>query len=284
MASQGFQRCVRAATALTALALACHAPLSAAEEGDRTALQKIKQGGSITVAFYKEYPPFSDEGKGIDVDLAEALAAKLGVKMTPVMFTAGEKVDDDLRKMVWKGTPLSSPADVMMHVPVDRQYMSKIEQVKVLGAYHRERFAMARELERLPTADNLEPFATLPIGAEGESMGTLVVLSADGGKYRENLKLFKSADEAIAALKSGKVAAVIAEQGQLEAGVGGDSRFAIDSPPHPVLKMQQWVLGIAVKADAEDLAAALQVAMDQMMADGTVTRIMQRYGVKHRQP
>jgi ABC-type amino acid transport substrate-binding protein len=264
--------------------MALHALPAAAQEGDRTALQKIKQAGAITVAFYKEYPPFSDDGKGIDVDLAEALAAKLGVKMSPVWFTAGEKVDDDLRKMVWKGTPLSSPADLMMHVPVDRQYMSRIEQVKVFAAYHRERFAMGRDLEKLPTADNLDPFATLPIGAEGESMATLVVLSADGGKYRENLKIFKSADDTIAALKSGKVAAALAEQGQLEAGLLGDARFAIDVPPHPVLKMQQWVLGIAVKSDSEDLVTALQVAMDQLMADGTVASIMKRHGVKHRQP
>jgi hypothetical protein len=173
---------------------------------------------------------------------------------------------------------------MLMHVPVDRQYMSRIEQVKVLGAYHRERFAMGRDLEKLPTIDNLEPFAKLQIGAEGESMGTLVVLSADGGKYRENLKLFKSSDEAIAALKLGTIAAALAEQGQLEAGLRGDARFAIDAPPHPVLKMQQWVLGIAVKSEAEDLAAALQVAMDQLMADGTVDRIMQKYGVKHRLP
>jgi ABC-type amino acid transport substrate-binding protein len=283
-ALQKLQTGFRTVAALTALVLVCHAAPAAAEEGDRTALQKIRQGGSLTVAFYKEYPPFSDEGKGIDVDLAEALAAKLGVKMSPVWFTAGEKVDDDLRKMVWKGTPLSSPADMMMHVPVDRQYMSRIEQVKVFGAYHRERFAMGRDLEKIPTIDNLEPFAKLLIGAEGESMGTLVVLSADGGKYRENLKLFKSADETIAALKSGKIAAALAEQGQLEAGLSGDSRFAIDTPPHPVLKMQQWVLGIAVKSDAEDLAAALRGAMEQLMADGTVDSIMQKHGVKHRLP
>ncbi len=281
---QRFQAGVRAVAALAALALVFHAAPSAAEEGDRTALQKIKQAGVLSVALYKDYAPFSDDGKGIDVDLAQALAAKLGVKMSPVWFTAGEKVDDDLRKMVWKGTPLSSPADLLMHVPVDRQYMARIEQAKVFGAYHRERFALGRDLEKLPTLDNLDPFATLQIGAEAESMGTLVILSADGGRYRENLRIFKSPDEAIAALKSGKVAAALGELGQLESGVGGDARFAIDAPPHPVLKMQQWVLGLAVKADSEDLAAALQTAMDELMADGTVARIMTSHGVKHRQP
>ncbi len=275
----------RAAVALGALALVFNAtPSVAREEGQRTALEKIQQGGTIAVAFYKEYAPFSDEGKGLDVDLAKALAAKLGVKMAPVFFAANDGVDVDLRKMVWKGTAISSPADMMMHVPVDPHYMDKIKQVKVLGAYHRERFGLGRDVAKLPTLDNLEPFATLPIGVDGESMGALVMASADGGRYRESIKIFKSAEEAIASLKEGKVAAVIAQQGELESGVGGDSRFEVALPPHPILKMQQWVVGVAIKADEEELAAALQTAMNELIADGTVARIKGQYGVKDRKP
>jgi ABC-type amino acid transport substrate-binding protein len=285
MVLQRFQTAVRAAIALGALALVFHvAPSVAAEEGGRTALQKIKQGGVLTVAFYKDYAPFSDQGKGIDVDLAEALAAKLGVKMSPIFFTANDKIDDDLRKMVWKGTPISSPADMMMHVPVDPNYMSRIKQIKVFGAYHRERFGLGRDLAKLPTLDNLEPFATQLIAVDGESMGGLVMASADGGRYVKNIKMFKSGEEAIVALKEGKVSAAIAQQGELEAGVGSDARYAIEVPPHPVLKMQQWVVGVAVKAEEEDLAKALQVAMDELIADGTVARIKQQHGVKDRKP
>lgn len=286
MVMHRFQAAARAAVALGALALISHvAPSTAAEEGQRTALQKIRQGGSITVAFYKEYAPFSDdEGKGIDVDLAKALAAKLGVKMAPVFFAANDSVDADLRKMVWKGTPISSPADIMMHVPVDPGYMSKIKQVKVLGAYHRERFGLGRDVAKLPTLDNLEPFATQPIGVDGESMGGLVMASADGGRYMKNIKIFKSSEKAVTALKAGEVSAAIAQQGELEAGLGVDSRYAIDLPPHPVLKMQQWVVGLAIKADEEELASALQTAMNELIADGTVARIKQSHGVKDRKP
>ena len=46
--------------------------------------------------------------------------------------------------------------------------------------------------------------------------------------------------------------------------------------------MQQWSLGLAVKAEDDDLAKALQTAMDELLADGTVDKIMARYGVKHR--
>ena len=110
------------------------------------------------------------------------------------------------------------------------------------------------------------------------------MLSADNGRYRETLKPFKTGAQAVAALKSGRVPAALAQQGELEAGVGADPAFAIDLPPHPVLGMRQWALGLAVKAESVDLARALQAAMNELMADGTLSRIMQRHGVVHRRP
>jgi ABC-type amino acid transport substrate-binding protein len=274
-----------AAAALGIWALAwLIAPVAAAEE--KSALADIQQRGILKVALYRNFPPFSNEGQGIDVDLAEALAAKLGVKMSPLWFDADEKMEDDLRNMVWKGHYLGyGPADVMMHVPIDRAYMARVDQVKFFAPYHRERYAIGRNLETLPSLDSLEPFEKLPFAVEGDSLAASVMLSADGGHYRENLRAFKTAEQAIAALASGSVAAVVAQQGELEGGLRGkSSRFAVETPPHPVLQKRQWVLGLAVKAQSEDLAQALQSALDGLLADGTVTRIMQRYGVEHRRP
>jgi ABC-type amino acid transport substrate-binding protein len=282
---RGYQMNWRTATTLGTLALVFLLTVPLARAEDLSALQKIQQRGVLTVALYKDFAPFSDNGRGIDVDLAEALAAKLGVKMSPMWFNAGEKMDDDLRKMVWKGSPIGyGPADLMMHVPVDRQYMAKVDQVKIFAPYHRERFAVGRQLEALPTLESFEPFEKVSMGVEGESMGALVMLSADSGRYRDKLRIFKSSDEAIKALKSGEVVAVLGQQGELENGLGVDPRFAIDLPPNQLLKMQQWMIGIAVKSESVDLTKALESAMDELMADGTVKRIVQRYGLKHRQP
>lgn len=267
-------------------ALACAlliAPLAQAQ--DASALEKIRHSGLLKVALYKNFPPFSHNGQGIDVELAEALAAKLGVKMSPLWFEADENMEDDLRNMVWKGHYLGyGPADVLMHAPVDREYMAKVERVKFFAPYHRERYAVARQLDKLPTLDGFEPFEKLPFAVEGDTLAATILLSADGGRYRNSLKSFKTADEAVAALKSGAVAATLAQQGELEGGLKGDARYAIDLPPHPVLQKRQWVLGLAVKAQSEDLARALQTAINELLADGTVKRIMQRHGVQHRQP
>ena len=86
------------------------------------------------------------------------------------------------------------------------------------------------------------------------------------------------------ALKSGEVFAAIAQEGELEGALMNDSRFAIEQPPNPLLKMRHWPIGLAVKAGNTDLALALQKAMNDLMEDGTVEKIKQRYGVKHRKP
>jgi ABC-type amino acid transport substrate-binding protein len=273
------------ATAAGALMLGIMTAPAGAAEG-KSALADIQQRGILKVAFYKDFAPYSDNGKGIDVDLAEALAAKLGVKMSPLWFDADENMDDDLRNMVWKGHYLGyGPADVMMHVPIDAAYMAKVDQVKFLAPYQRERYAIGRDLAKIENLDSLEPFATLPFAVEGDSLAATVMLSADSGRYRENLKAFKTTEAAIAALKAGSVAAVIAQEGELEAGLHDQkSRYAIELPPEPILQKRQWVVGLAVKSHSDELAQALQKAIDDLTADGTVTRIMQRYGVEHRKP
>jgi ABC-type amino acid transport substrate-binding protein len=278
------RRSVGAVAALAALVLAflVSAPVQA---DDLPALAKIRQSGLLKVALYKNFAPFSHDGQGIDVDLAEALAAKLGVKMSPLWFEADEKMDDDLRNMVWKGHYLGyGPADVMLHVPIDRDYMAKVDRVKFLAPYHRERYAVARQLDKLPTLDSFDAFEKLPFAVEGDTLAATIMLSADSGRYRNSLKTFKTAQEAVAALKSGTVAAAIAQQGELEGGLRGDARFAVDLPPHPVMQKRQWAIGLAVKAQSEDLALALQGAMNELLEDGSVKRIMQRHGVQHRQP
>jgi ABC-type amino acid transport substrate-binding protein len=269
-ASRSFLGGIRAAFAFAGLLLAFIAtPLAHAEE--LSALAKIRQSGVLKVALYKNFAPFSHDGRGVDVDLAQALAAKLGVKMSPLWFEADENMEDDLRNMVWKGHYLGyGPADVMMHAPIDPAYMAKVERVKFFAPYHRERYAVARRLDVLPTLDNFEAFEKLSLGVEGDTLAATVMLSADGGRYRNTIKTYRTASEAVGALKSG--------------GLTGDARMAIDLPPHPILQKRQWPLGLAVKKQSDDLAQALQAAINELIADGSLKAIMQRHGVTHRQP
>src|SRR5680860_1237704 len=118
-----------------AISLAC-AALSIAAPA-RADLEKIRQTGILKVAVCDEFAPFSADSAGIDVDLATALAKKLGLKMSLLPFPAGENLNDDLRNMVWKGHYLGyGPADLLMHVPVDRNLMAANDKVEIFAPYH----------------------------------------------------------------------------------------------------------------------------------------------------
>ncbi|MFX9097338.1 hypothetical protein ABTN72_20285, partial [Acinetobacter baumannii] len=74
--------------------------------------------------------------RGIDVDLAQALASALGVRADVVDFPAADDLAADLRNVVWRGGLLGfRPCDIMMHVPFDRELMLENDQVAILAPY-----------------------------------------------------------------------------------------------------------------------------------------------------
>lgn len=83
--------------AFAALTLICHYPAQADEQMDA-----IRKRGRLKVAVYNNFPPYSEAGKGIDVELGQALAAKLGLQADVIGFMPGENMSDDLRNMVWR--------------------------------------------------------------------------------------------------------------------------------------------------------------------------------------
>ena len=119
------------------------------------------------MAVYNDFLPFSDKGAGIDVDLAGALSARLGLKLKLLPFPAGENLDDDLRNMVWKGHYLGyGPADVMLHVPVDKRLMAENDKVQIFAPYHVETVRLVRSAKAIPAFDGLDSLAGKKIGVE----------------------------------------------------------------------------------------------------------------------
>src|SRR5512147_469434 len=156
--------------------------------------EEIKQGGTLHVAVYKDFAPFADEGKGVDVDVASALAGKLGLKAEVKAYPDADSVDGDLRNIVWRGHPLwrERLADVMMHVPVDEYLQGKNPQVKILAPYFRERLVVARNRSRIPQLPTLEVFTREKIGVQVETLEDRYLVSSFGGLLRENVVHFKN--------------------------------------------------------------------------------------------
>lgn len=251
---------------------------------------QTQEEGRLRIAVYNDYPPYSINGKGVDVAVGEELAKRLGLKADIVSFTADEDMNDDLRNMVWKGHYLGTrPADVMLHVPVDAYLASKNEQVKIFGPYHLETMAIARNPDRVPpvvgsAAMALEVFTREKVGVETASLGDDFMMSILNGRLRENVAHFTNVTQAIEALKNGEVAAVMATRAELEGALGNQSTFEISSIEMPELRIKGWPLGMAVKAENDALEKALSVAMQEIQRDGTLSKIFEVHGLTHRTP
>lgn len=259
--------------ALSAAPLALTLP-----ELQATPLAKVKARGSLVVGLYKDMPPFHADGQGIDVELGRALAQALGVKFSPLAFPADENMNDDLRNMVWKGHFLGyGPADVLLHVPVDRPLMEANPQVSVFAPYWRERVAMARSLEQLPQLDSLAALRGKPVAVPGQSLAGWLLLGAEGGAYRDQLRTqWKDGTEAAQALRRGEVPAAAGLMSELQAVLRGDAAFAIEPLPVPRAPREGWAVGMAVKRDAVELAQALQGAVNELAASGRLAEIFGR--------
>jgi ABC-type amino acid transport substrate-binding protein len=252
---------------------------------DKPALQRIRERGSLVVGIYNEMPPFHVGGQGIDVALAGALARALEVKLTLLPFNADENMNDDLRNLVWRGHYLGfGPADVLLHVPVDRPLMAANPRVSIFGPYYRERVMIARDLAKAPRLDSLADLGSQKIAVPGQSLAGWLLIGADSGKYRDQLTTkLKDGTEAAALLQRGEVVAAAGHASELESVLAGDARFAIEPLPLPRMK-DGWVIGMAVKKENDDLAQALQAAINTLTDNGELGRMFAAGRVAWRKP
>ncbi len=251
-------------------------------------LQQLQQPGRIRVAVYKDFPPYSNAGEGIDVDIASALAERLGVALDLMWVQASdENMDDDLRNAVWKGHYLGGgTADVMLHVPVDPRFAARNDKVKITGAYHRESLQIAHNTKELAELRSVDDLVGKPVGVETATAQDSFLLGAAGGRLQPKLAHFRGAPEAMAALRRGEVVAVMAQRAELEDGLKGADReiFVISSIPTPGLVQRGWIVGVALKADNAALAARVEQTLTTMLDDGTIAEIFKRHGISHFRP
>lgn len=259
--------------------------LNATMHAAQADLDKVKQAGVLKVAVYKGMAPFSDKDGGIDVEIANALAEKLGVRVSLLPFEAGENLNDDLRNMVWKGHYLGyGPADVMMHVPVDSRLMAQNKNVEIFAPYYRERVRLVRDVRKIPDCETVDCLVGKKVGVEKISIAAMVLLGEQDGKVRDSVRVYDTAAAAMEALKAGDLDAVLANQSEIETAVRGDAGFPLVELNFPRLPRQGWVVGMAVKQGNAELARALQAAANELNASGELAKIFAKYGVTPTRP
>lgn len=273
--------------------LAAAAPLAlglggVAQAQERTAVEKIRANGALKVALYKDNVPFSDGTAsamtGLDVSLAEALARELQLKTSFLPFDAGENMADDLRNMVWRGHYLGyGPADVMLHVPVDKYFMSQNSQAFIFAPYTREYLVLFYKRANLGLVSRVDDLVGRNIAVERGTGAASAMLGYRGGLVRDRVMLFKSGMDAASKVLSGEVDAAFVTLAQAEAAVFArkldrkDWEFTQLSMP--AVPPNGWALGMAVKADSKELATLLDAALDRLRSSGELLRIFQSHGL-----
>jgi ABC-type amino acid transport substrate-binding protein len=261
---------------------------AAQAQTELTDLARIRARGTLKVALYKDNAPFSDGPpggslQGLDVALATALARELKLQLALLPFDADENMNDDLRNMVWRGHYLGyGPADVMLHVPVDKYLMQQNRQALIFAPYMREQLVMAYDSRRLAGIKSAEELRGVPLAAESGTGAAGVLMGYGAGLLRSQVHLYPNGRQAVQAVVDGKATAAYVTRAQAESALfrmesrPGHIHFAsLSFPGIP----DAWPVGLAIRADNKELGQALEGALQAMRGRGELLAMFQQHGL-----
>ena len=282
------------ANRLTAFLVACAATFAATFAATLQArpFDEVIDSGYITIFVYQDYAPYSfaDENgdpAGIDVDIARKFAESLGVELRILMRGADENVDDDLRINLWKGDLIHRKvADVMMHVPYDRELDIRNELIVLMSPYFLEEMGVVVNSDELPTLETFGHFVNKPIAVELDTAGDFFLSNAFRGRLHESIQRGRTFGDVVNLFKNKEVPAAMGSlaQAQWIAKQAVDVNSEIFQPPMPGIVRQSWPVGIGIKHDSRDLGYALTDVATDLIQTGEMEKIAARYGVIFKAP
>jgi len=256
-------------------------------------LNDVVASGFMRIAVYSENKPWSGmkNGKptGIDVDLAEAIAAQLKVKAEIVVYDASEDVGGDFRLNLWRGDLAGSPlSDLMLQVPNDRLLTLRDDQIFLTAPYFMQKLAIAYNKEKLGKIESLDDIGSSKVAVEGTSASDTALMTRLGGRLRPNASHFISFEQAAKAFTDGETPIIAGTEAQIEAAFFDNNIKPADDPiivaalAGPV--KNHWELAGAVRANSRDLADAVSNIINAMVKDGRMKAICEKYGVTFSTP
>lgn len=256
-------------------------------------LDDVIESGSMTVFVYSDYAPYSwqdgDSTKGIDAAIGRAFGEALGVDIEFLVRGADENVDDDLRVNIWKGDLINRrAADVMMHVPFDRELDARNDLAVITGPYFQEEMALLHDVAAVPEVESFGRFVSTPIAVELDTAGDFFLSRAFSGQLQESVRRGRTFADAMGLFLEGEVPALLSSRAQAEwvaaqaDAVDIDTRIA--QPPMPGIVRGGWPIGIAVKHDSRDLGYALGDVLGELVASGEMESIHAEFGVTYVPP
>jgi len=241
------------------LAIGCGSSQPAPQPKEKTALEKIKEAGVITVGNSPDYPPFEtvdDNGNpiGFDIDLMNAIAAELGVKAEfkkmdfAVIITAvqnsqldigmsGFSISEDRKKEVDFSIPYFLGGQTIVVAP-----NSNIKKIEDLNGQ-----VVAVQM--------------------GTTCADVAKENIEGAKIRE----LDDFNTAFMMLKNGSAKAVVADLAVANEYIKKEGFTALGEP------LNYEENAIVVKKGNPDLVDALNKALTKLKDNGTITELAKKW-------
>ena len=234
---------------------------------ETTAANLTATEGVLVMATNAAFPPYEfkegDNFAGIDVEIAGKIAEKLGMTLEIQDVEFGSiiggvqtgKFDIGMAGMTVTDERLES-------VNFSKSYATGIQVVIV------------NEDSAIASLDDLKGDGSMKFGVQQDTTGDIYAsdTAEKGGYGEENVIRYKTGAEAVMALKAGKVDAVIIDNEPAKSFVAANEGLKILEG--------NWVLedyAIAVAKENTALLTAIDNALAELTADGTVADIIAKY-------
>lgn len=258
------------------LALACVGMTSCGDAADKQSVDAIKEAGKLTMYTNAEFPPFEymegTEVKGVDVDIAQAIADKLGVKLEihNVKFdtiigsiqsgkgsigAAGITVTDERKESVDFSIEYTTSKQYII-VPVDST-VAKIEDLA----------GMSIGVQLGTTGDFI---ITDEVNGTEDAKGVLQDTGA-------SVTTYNSAADAAIALNSGKIQAVVIDKLPAEIVAGNYENLKAIELVYADGSNTEESYAICVAKGNESLLKVINEVIEELKANGKIDEFI----IKH---
>jgi len=242
---------------------------STAEAQTETADAQTEAGRQFVVGFDAEFPPYgykddSGEYVGFDLDLAQEVCDRLGWTLVkqPIDWDAKDmELDSGAIDCIWNGFTIRE--DLKESIDFSNAYCKNM-QVAVIKAENSGKYT------------DLASLAKANIVAEAGSSGESAVADCEELKECNYVGVSKMAD-ALLEVKAGTADAAVVDYVMAKAMVGEGTDYS-DLQIVDGIELAYEEYGIGFRKDS-NLVESVNKAMDEMIADGSLKAIADKYGL-----
>lgn len=249
--------------ALTLLVVAWLAPPAAARP-----LEAIQARGLLSLCAHPNAMPFASKRQdppGFQIELGRAIAKQLGVELTVDWVTSGYQYR-------------RADCDIILDTILDPEAQQE-RNLRLSKAYHRSGVSLALRRDTNGVA-SIKELAGRRVGVQSGSIVQMLL-----GQQGVSAIPFGFEDDMIDALAKGEIDA--AAISPLTVGY-----FNLSQPDKAVRLLDtfaaepelNWHIGVGMRRSDRFLRKAIDMALGELLADGSVQAIYARYGIEHRPP